>query len=148
MKDTILMILSFFFMEFIAWSSHKYLMHGFLWPVHRDHHIPRLPKTSFFEKNDLFIVIYATPAMIMIIAGFATGNSDLLFIGSGFTLYGIIYFLLHDVLIHKRLKNNIIITKGYLGALIRAHKAHHSGKSIEDFRNFGLLIFPLRYFKS
>lgn len=147
MKETLLVIISFFFMEFLAWASHKYLMHGMLWSVHRDHHIPKKQKTSFFEKNDLFIVIYATPAMIMIILGFASANNDLLFIGSGFTLYGITYFLIHDVLIHKRLKNNIEVRGGYFGALVRAHRSHHSAKSFEDFRNFGLLIFPLRYFK-
>ena len=27
-------------MEFVAWSSHKYIMHGFGWAWHRDHHEP------------------------------------------------------------------------------------------------------------
>ncbi|VAW03475.1 Beta-carotene hydroxylase, partial [hydrothermal vent metagenome] len=25
-------------MEFIAWGTHKYIMHGFGWSWHRDHH--------------------------------------------------------------------------------------------------------------
>ena len=29
---------TFFFMEFMAWFSHKYIMHGFLWVLHADHH--------------------------------------------------------------------------------------------------------------
>lgn len=29
---------TFFFMEFMAWFSHKYIMHGFLWVLHEDHH--------------------------------------------------------------------------------------------------------------
>ena len=36
----ILIVLAlFFFMEFMAWFTHKYVMHGFLWVLHKDHHI-------------------------------------------------------------------------------------------------------------
>ena len=38
-------------MEFVAWFSHKYIMHGFGWAWHRDHHEPHDNK---LEKNDLF----------------------------------------------------------------------------------------------
>ena len=37
-------------MEFIAWFTHKYLMHGLLWNWHEDHHKPHL-KEGFFEKT-------------------------------------------------------------------------------------------------
>jgi beta-carotene 3-hydroxylase len=147
MKTFLLIAGSFFLMEFWAWFSHKYVMHGFLWTVHKDHHIKSNVRKSFFEKNDLFIFFFALPAMIMIIAGFATAMYDLVSIGAGFTLYGLTYFLLHDVLIHKRINHNISITGGYLGALVRAHWAHHAPGSPRDFRNFGLIIFPIRYFK-
>ena len=26
-------------MEFVAWFAHKYIMHGFLWSLHKDHHV-------------------------------------------------------------------------------------------------------------
>jgi beta-carotene 3-hydroxylase len=29
---------TFFFMEFVAWFTHKFVMHGFLWILHKDHH--------------------------------------------------------------------------------------------------------------
>ena len=32
-------LLSFCFMEFMAWFAHKYLMHGVLWFLHEDHHV-------------------------------------------------------------------------------------------------------------
>lgn len=38
-----LVLVSFAGMEFIAWASHKYLMHGILWPMHRDHHQKQRP---------------------------------------------------------------------------------------------------------
>ena len=34
-----IVLLTFVFMEFVAWFSHKYIMHGFLWSLHKDHHI-------------------------------------------------------------------------------------------------------------
>jgi beta-carotene 3-hydroxylase len=30
---------AFIFMEFMAWFTHKYIMHGFLWVLHKNHHI-------------------------------------------------------------------------------------------------------------
>ncbi len=29
---------AFSIMEFMAWFTHKYIMHGFLWYLHEDHH--------------------------------------------------------------------------------------------------------------
>ena len=46
-------------MEAITWLTHKYVMHGFLWYLHEDHHQPKYK--SLFEKNDLFFVIFASP---------------------------------------------------------------------------------------
>ena len=43
---------AFIFMEFVAWFTHKYVMHGFLWFLHKDHHQPK--KNQVFEKNDAF----------------------------------------------------------------------------------------------
>ncbi len=153
--NIILLIISFLFMEFIAWSNHKYVMHGFLWKWHKDHHIN--DKNSFtvddlefsgFEKNDLFFLIYALPAIILLLIGFKYNFYSFIFIGSGITLYGFTYFFVHDIIIHKRIKIRYFmnIRNRYLNALINAHLAHHRPKSSEDFKNFGLLLFPKRFF--
>ncbi|HBT09596.1 MAG TPA: beta-carotene hydroxylase, partial [Leeuwenhoekiella sp.] len=34
----VVFLLTFTIMEFMAWFTHKYVMHGFLWVLHRDHH--------------------------------------------------------------------------------------------------------------
>jgi len=146
MTNVILASLSFLFMEFVAWFSHKYVMHGFLWTFHKDHHIKNGKTDSFFEKNDLFFLIYAIPAIILIIAGFAEGIRSMIAIGAGITLYGFTYFFIHDVIIHHRLPVKLNLKKGYLPALIRAHEAHHFGKNVKDFKNYGLLVFPVRFF--
>ena len=45
-----IVILTFSFMEFVAWFTHKYIMLGILWHLHKDHHQPN--DKSIFEKND------------------------------------------------------------------------------------------------
>ena len=37
-----LMLLTLLAMEGTAWLAHRYLMHGFLWFLHEDHHIKTL----------------------------------------------------------------------------------------------------------
>jgi beta-carotene 3-hydroxylase len=53
--------ITFFVMEFMAWFSHKYVMHGFLWSLHKDHH--HKDHNSWFERNDLFFIFYAVVSM-------------------------------------------------------------------------------------
>ena len=48
---------TFFIMEFMAWFTHKYVMHGFLWSLHADHH--KKDHDSWFERNDAFFIFYA-----------------------------------------------------------------------------------------
>ena len=51
---------TFGIMEFMAWFTHKYIMHGFLWHLHRDHH--HKDHDSWFERNDAFFIFYAVVA--------------------------------------------------------------------------------------
>ena len=59
--ETLLWIIVFLatycFMEFMAWFTHKYIMHGVLWPLHKDHH--KKNHDSWFERNDAFFIFYA-----------------------------------------------------------------------------------------
>ena len=142
-----LIILAFLFMEFVAWSNHKYVMHGFLWSLHKDHHLTDIASKPVLQKNDFFFIIYATPAIILIISGLALSNPYLLAIGAGITLYGFTYFMIHDVIIHKRLPLFRNSSNRYIKAIINAHNAHHKPKNVTDFKNYGLLIFPKRYFE-
>ena len=49
--QTVYWILLFFgtfsLMEFMAWFTHKYVMHGILWNLHKDHH--KKDHDSWFE---------------------------------------------------------------------------------------------------
>jgi beta-carotene 3-hydroxylase len=101
---------------------------------------------AVLQKNDFFFLIYAIPAIILIITGLSYNNSYLLAIGGGITLYGFTYFIIHDVVFHQRLQIFKNPANRYIKAIIRAHGAHHKPKNSSDFKNFGLLIFPRRFF--
>lgn len=134
-------------MEFVAWAAHKYLMHGALWIWHEDHHKPHHEKHGFFEKNDLFFLVFAIPSMICYITGLATPQRWLLFVGIGISIYGLIYFLIHDVYIHRRFKWFNQLDGKYSRAILRAHGTHHAIHTKEGGESFGLLIVNSKYFK-
>lgn len=137
---------AFIFMEFVAWFAHKYIMHGFLWNLHKDHHQPN--KDKVFEKNDSFFLIFAAPGIISIFIGLPE-YTMFFWIGLGITLYGFAYFLIHDLFIHQRSKIFRNTSSRYLNALRRAHKIHHKNLKKENGENFGMLFFPIKYwFKS
>ena len=133
-------------MEGVAWFTHKYVMHGFLWVLHKDHH--DRSNHSPFEKNDFFFLIFAVPGSLFIIYGSQIGIDFFLFwIGVGITLYGAAYFFVHDLFIHQRLKVLKKTKNPYLLGIRRGHKVHHKYVDKEDGECFGMLIVPLKYFK-
>ncbi|MEY2904364.1 MAG: hypothetical protein RJA52_380 [Bacteroidota bacterium] len=136
-------------MEFVAWWAHKNLMHGWLWNWHEDHHKPHHEKHGFFEKNDLFFLVFAVPSAFSYIIGLSQpGYFWLLFVGIGISIYGFIYFLIHDVYIHRRFKWFKQLDSPYSRAILRAHGAHHAKTTKEDCESFGLLFVHPKYFKS
>jgi beta-carotene 3-hydroxylase len=67
--------------------------------------------------------------------------------GVGISLYGMLYFFLHDVLIHRRMKWFQKPKNGFLKGIFRAHQAHHRTNKKEDAVSFGLFVVPKEYFK-
>ncbi len=138
-------LLTFIVMEVVTWCTHKFVMHGFLWVLHADHHEPKYP--NVFEKNDAFFVIFAIPSILLLYFGISPTINYLFFIGLGVLFYGIAYFLVHDVLIHQRFKWFKNIKNKYLLALRKAHKIHHKNMGKEDGECFGMLLVPKKYFR-
>jgi beta-carotene 3-hydroxylase len=137
----LVIFVTFWVMEFVAWATHKYVMHGFLWTLHKDHH--QVDKTRIFENNDAFFLIFAIPGSTLIVFG-----SPLFFyIGFGITLYGFAYFIIHEIFIHQRIKLFRNTKSNYLKAIRRAHKIHHKNLNKEDGTCFGMLIVPFKYLK-
>ena len=135
---------TFLIMEGVTWCTHKFVMHGFLWYLHEDHHQPRYQ--SIFEKNDLFFVIFAVPSILLFYFGLLPELNYLFFIGLGILLYGMAYFLVHDVLIHQRFSWFKRTKNRYLMGLRKAHKIHHNKLDKENGECFGLLFVPFKYF--
>lgn len=135
-------------MEFVAWFAHKYIMHGILWSWHEDHHKPHYEKEGFWEKNDRFFLVFAVPSASCYILGSLLENHFyLFFIGVGISIYGLIYFLIHDVYIHQRFKWFRQLDNKYSRAILRAHGAHHAKQTKEDCESFGLLAVENKYYK-
>lgn len=141
----LIVMVVFLLMEPLTWTIHKYIMHGFLWILHKDHHDNSTE--GHFEKNDYFFVIFALPAIALFYLGAKNGYNYLFFIALGITLYGMAYFFVHDIFIHQRFKLLKNTKNPYLKGIRRAHKQHHKYITRHDGECFGFLYVPVKYFK-
>jgi len=139
----LIFIATFFIMEFMAWATHRFLMHGTMWFFHSDHHVPKL---GFFERNDVFFLIYAIPSWLCIMLGMMAGYTIPVWIGFGIAAYGFAYFMIHDVYIHRRFNWLRDIDHPYFMAIRKAHKVHHKHMGKEQGECFGMLIVPRKYY--
>lgn len=140
-----IVVVTFFAMEFVAWATHKYVMHGWLWHLHADHH--KKDHYNFLERNDSFFLIFAVPSMLLFLLGSIKGlDAPWLWIGLGILIYGIAYFIVHEVFIHQRIKWLKRTNNAYFMAIRRAHKVHHKHLGKEDGECFGMLVVPFKYY--
>ena len=135
---------TFIFMEGVAWFAHKYIMHGLLWSLHKDHH---QKKPHFFEKNDAFFLIFATPSILLFFFGAKAGFNWMFYIGLGILIYGIAYFMIHDVVIHQRFKWFTRSQNRYINTIKRAHKMHHKHLDRHHGESFGMLFAARKYWQ-
>ena len=140
-----ILIFTFLFMEFVAWFSHKYIMHGFLWSWHKDHH--KKDHDSWFEKNYLFFLVYAIPSIVFVILWGEFSFWAGLPIAIGIFCYGFTYFVVHDIFIHRRFKIFRNIENKYAKGIRRAHKIHHKNINKNGGVCFGMLFVPKKYFQ-
>lgn len=139
-----IVFLTFIAMEGVTWATHKYVMHGFLWYLHKDHH---QKQPGFFEKNDTFFIIFAVPSFCSILLGTLREIYWLQAIGFGIMAYGFAYFMVHDVIIHQRFKWFTRSQNTYVRGIRWAHKMHHKHLDKEDGESFGMLYVHRRYFQ-
>ncbi len=133
-------------MEGVAWGMHKYVMHGLFWNLHEDHHV-RDNHDSFLERNDSFFVFFAIISITAFSLWSIFGWQISLGVGIGVFIYGVIYFVIHDLFIHQRIKIWKKTKNPYLLALRRAHKIHHKHLGKHDGECFGMLWVPMKYYK-
>ncbi|WP_026996780.1 sterol desaturase family protein [Flectobacillus major] len=134
---------TFVFMEGFAWFTHKYIMHGIMWGWHRSHHVHH---NNVLEKNDLFSVVFGIVSTTTIIIGDLVPELWFLFwIGLGVALYGIFYFIFHDIIVHRRIKIKFVAKSKYMKRIMRAHYIHHKIHHKKGAEAFGFLYAPKKY---
>lgn len=128
-------------MEAVANVTHRFVMHGALWCWHRSHHEPR---QGMFERNDLFAVIFAVPAISFIWLG-VNVSGWWLPLGLGITAYGVAYAMFHDGLVHERFPVLLDNRRGFWRVRVQAHRIHHAVVTREGCVSFGFLwVRPIR----
>ncbi len=127
-------------MEAFSYAVHRFLFHGPLWVIHVSHHRPR---TGWFERNDVFSLGFALVAVGLILAGSpspltsASGGA-----GVGMTVYGLTYFLLHDMVTHGRFaaeKARAALNQKVVTAVSTAHRQHHRSTEKPGLPPYGFL---------
>jgi beta-carotene 3-hydroxylase len=108
-------LVAFLAMEAVSYAMHRWVMHGVGWGWHRSHHEPRRGRR--LEENDRFPIVFATLSIVL----FATGRW---WVAAGVTAYGVLYAVVHEIYIHRRVRIRLPRTK-YLDWLRSAHAEHH-----------------------
>jgi beta-carotene 3-hydroxylase len=128
MSATLIAIGAFLIMEPITAATHRFVMHGGGWFLHRSHHQTANRKSASrkSEANDAFPVIFAAIVCGGLWLGFnQPGWSLLVPIGIGVTAYGAAYATVHDVYIHGRLRLFGGHKVKVLDYLADCHRIHH-----------------------
>ena len=129
-------------MEVLSYVLHRWLLLGLLWRMHRTHHDPAHGHGDGFEWNDLFSGAFGVLAIALIWNGRADPLASTAFpVGVGISVYGLLYFLLHDLYAHGRLgpkkSKNPVAQAGK-----RAHGRHHQSLEKVGQEPYGLFLFP------
>jgi beta-carotene 3-hydroxylase len=127
-------------MEGVAYVAHRWIMHGFGWFLHESHHRAR---TGFWELNDWYFVMFATPSIILLIGGTAgLLDSWAIWVGAGIAGYGAIYLGFHDIIVHRRLDSGYVPRWSYMKRIVQAHRIHHIVETKDGTVSFGFLVAP------
>ena len=130
------------FFEFVAFFMHKYVMHGFGWYLHEDHHRPR----HKIQKNDAYALFFASISFLLIYNGLKQELYTVASAGFGVALYGLGYMIFHDIMFHRRIKRLRYRPKNsYMKRIINAHRVHHSTATKEGAVSFSFLYAPKKY---
>lgn len=143
MSDVLLflmwVVIGFFGMEIVSYLVHRFIFHGVLWKVHKSHHIST---HGLFEANDIFSLFFAAVSMAMMYYGMDNPLLSVLFAtGLGIAIYGILYFIIHDLFAHKRFVHFKSDSK-IMRLIRRAHQNHHQTADKPGQEPYGLFLFP------
>lgn len=144
MQFIALTFLGFIGLEIFSYIIHRWFFHGILWRIHKTHHVAR---KGAFELNDIFSVIFGSSSVLLIVlAEYPLLESIAFPIGLGIAIYGVFYFVAHDLFTHRRFlpfgsKNKILLT------IRAAHQKHHQTAEKKGIEPFGLFVFNFGRFR-
>jgi beta-carotene 3-hydroxylase len=134
---------TFLLWEGVAWFTHKYVMHGFLWRWHKSHHTVH---DHVLEKNDLFVLVFSIPSIaVLYYFTQVEYNPYMISVGIGIFCYGLFYLVFHDIIVHQRIRWRPDKKSSYLQRMIHAHYIHHSRHTRQGCEAFGFLIASKKY---
>ena len=144
LRFCLLMLAGFVGMELLSYIVHRFLFHGILWRIHATHH---RPGHGTFEANDLFSLVFSLASIGLIVQGASDPLASVGFpVGVGIAVYGILYFVLHDLYTHRRFfpfrSDNRLF-----GMIRRAHQRHHQSAEKDGLEPYGLFLFPYGKFR-
>jgi beta-carotene 3-hydroxylase len=136
--------LSFILMELLSYVLHRYIFHGLFWRIHKTHHES---SHSVFELNDLFSFSFSIAAIVLMIIGLQENILESLSfpIGMGITIYGILYFIIHDIYTHKRFAK-LKTDNRIINIIKKAHQKHHQSAKKIGNEPYGLFLFDYELF--
>ncbi|MCC7110088.1 MAG: sterol desaturase family protein [Deltaproteobacteria bacterium] len=126
------------------WSAwvHRVVWHGRLWLAHRSHHRERIgAEPGGLVANDALSAAHAPVAMALILAGLlvpGAAGQGLLGAGIGMTLFGALYVVFHDGMVHGRLPVAGLLRFRAFAAMRDAHQLHHQSNGAP----FGFFASP------
>ena len=133
---------AFAVMEVASYVLHRWLLHGLLWRMHRSHHDPAHGHGDGLEWNDLFSLAFALASMALFWIGRGDPLTSTAFpIGVGIAVYGLLYFVLHDLYAHGRL-GRMKTRNPAAQSVKRAHGRHHQSLTKVGQEPYGLFLFP------
>ena len=107
MPTVVLMLVGFLGMELVTYVVHRFVMHGPLERLHVSHHrnaAAEFAKKSF-EPNDAFPLAFSAVVLVAMWAGFNLPSMQWLVpLFVGVTVYGVVYTVIHDGVIHGRVR--------------------------------------------
>jgi len=133
--NLLIVVLTVVGMEITANLVHRFVMHGVGWGWHQSHHEVQ---PGIFEKNDLYAVVFSAGALLLLWVSRSI-YPPLQPVGLGVTLYGILYFVVHDGLVHRRWPFRHHPRHPYLRRLVQAHRLHHATHGRDGAVSFGFL---------
>ena len=134
MLFTAVAVLAFLVMEPVTYLTHRFVMHGLAERIHRSHHVS---SPARWEANDAFPVVFSAAAMVATLAAYQGWTSRLVLAAvAGVSVYGLVYALVHDVYIHRRLSPSAVASESVvrrrsgrghplLERVADAHRIHH-----------------------